>query len=311
LYEKINEQISSDYPDNNLKKINPKKTSITRAVTRLAKLWAPTDKRLILAAVQIGVNSSGEAAMARSPAHRMAALSSGWSPTFGVKEVNEKEARNFCEKWCVPAQWHLAHPATRRCFTSFLKSVQHASPGPDGVPYCAWEAAGNDGAETLWLVNQHLASGHTMPFEFSDQLMIFAAKGEEPEDAHEVCRAPGDTRPLSLKNTDNNSIAGVNNHLAKRMLTASVVDIQRGYVPGRQLVANVLDLDTYGRWYGAAGHELFDLSDVPSSSGSVEPAAIRPSVWVAPKEALKIQKNKRVAPKNALKKKRVAPKNAL
>ena len=144
FYDKIKEQISSDYPDNNLKKINPKKTSITRAVTRLAKLWAPTDKRLILAAVQIGVNSSGEAAMARSPAHRMAALSSGWSPTFGDKEVNEKEARNFCEKWCAPAQWHLAHPATRRCFTSFLKSVRHASPGPDGVPYCAWEAAGNE-----------------------------------------------------------------------------------------------------------------------------------------------------------------------
>ena len=27
-----------------------------------------------------------------------------------------------------------------------------------------------------------------MPIKFSDQLMLLTAKGEEPDDAHEVCR---------------------------------------------------------------------------------------------------------------------------
>ena len=108
------------------------------------------------------------------------------------------------------------------------------------------------------------------------------------------------------------------------MLAASAVDIQRGFTPGRQLVANGLELDTYGRWYGAAGHEKFELlaprigpintdvhprlredhysgngicaanvasaTDLSSPSGSVYPAAIRPSARVAPKEASNTKK---------------------
>ena len=97
-----------------------------------------------------------------------------------------------------------------------------------------------------------------MPITFSDQVMLFAVKGEEPGDALEVCRFAADTQPLPLINSDNKIIAGVNNHLAKRMLAASTVDIQRGFVLGRQLVANVLELDTYARWLGAAGHETFE-----------------------------------------------------
>ena len=122
-YEKVKEKISSDYPDNKLETANPKKTSIIRAVTRLAKLCAPTDKRLILAAVQIGVNSAGEVAMVRSPAQRMAALSSGWSPTFGVKEVNEKKAHEFCEQMvracpmapCQPCHTKMLHIVPQIC----------------------------------------------------------------------------------------------------------------------------------------------------------------------------------------------------
>ena len=79
------------------------------------------------------------------------------------------------------------------------------------------------------------------------------------QDAHEVCRSPSDTRPLSLKNSDNKLVAGINNHVAKPMLAASAVDIQRGFVPGRQLVANPLELDTFGRWFGAAGHTNFGI----------------------------------------------------
>ena len=169
---------------------------------------------------------------------------------------------------------------------------------PDGLPYADWDAAGDAGAETLLEVNDILASGYTMPITFSDQLMLFAVKGEKPDVTHEVSRLAADTRPLSFKNTDNKIIVGVNNYLAKRMLAASAVDIQRGFVPGRQLVANVLELDTYARWFGAAGHESFDQCG-PSPgvtphglfSGSVDPAAIRPRVRVAPEEALKIKKN--------------------
>ena len=35
------------------------------------------------------------------------------------------------------------------------------------------------------------------------------------------------------------------NHIAKHVLHKSISPIQRGFVPGRQLTSNVLDLDAY------------------------------------------------------------------
>ena len=80
----------------------------------------------------------------------------------------------------------------------------HSSPWnplpPDlTVPISTWKAAGEDGVELLMEVNDFLAPDYSMPIKFSDQLLLVATKGEEAEDAHEACRAPGDTRPLSLK----------------------------------------------------------------------------------------------------------------
>ena len=46
------------------------------------------------------------------------------------------------------------------------------------------------------------------------------------------------------------------------MLAATAIDVQRGFVPGWQLVQKVFELDTYARWFGAAGHEHFEPLDL-------------------------------------------------
>ena len=269
---KVKQKIDSDPA----KASSKKKTSKSQAIARLARLWAPADKRLVLAAVKVPT-SACEFFVVRRPEARSAALASAWSPTFSAKSVDEVKARTFCERWCAPAAWHLMKPASSGRIRSFIRSVVDSAPGPDGLPYSAWDS--DAGAETLSGVNDFLATGYSMPINFSDQLLLFAVKGDEVDDAHEVCRTPGDTRPLSLKNSDNKIIAGVNNHLAKPMLAASAVDIQRGFVPGRIALANVLDLETYGRWYGAAGHErLRQPSADPSPRNASAPSTAPPSV---------------------------------
>ena len=56
-----------------------------------------------------------------------------------------------------------------------------------------------------------------------------------------------------LHNCDRKAIGGGWNGAAKPALAASANRIQRGFIPGRQLIENVMNLDTHARVFGAAG----------------------------------------------------------
>jgi hypothetical protein len=201
-YAKLKDKVDLDHPEaaSNIK------SSKLRAVSRLAQLWAPQDKRLVLAAVKAPSDYSA-LSVTRRPDLRSAALAAYCSSTYSPKKFDEAKARSFCATWCAPAARQLIKPPSSMSVRAFIKSSKHSKPGPDGLPYAAWDAAGDAGAETLLEVNDFLASGYTMPVTYSDQLMLFVVKGEDQDDAYEVCRVAADTRPLSLKNTDNKIIA--------------------------------------------------------------------------------------------------------
>ena len=86
--------------------------------------------------------------------------------------------------------------------------------------------------------------------------MVFVPKGEEP-DERVVTREPADTRPLSPKNSDNKLAGTVLNRKFRQPLSVHACSLQRGFVPVRRLVANVVDLDTYARVHGMQS----DVSD--------------------------------------------------
>ena len=54
-------------------------------------------------------------------------------------------------------------------------------------------------------------------------------------------------RPLSLKNSDNKTVAGVYNHCAAPVVARCACQIQNGFVLGRQLLQNIVNLDTFAR----------------------------------------------------------------
>ena len=126
----------------------------------------------------------------------------------------------------------------------FLRFVKHAAPGPDGLPYVAWRSAGEAGARTLFLVFIALTEGSPAPLDFNDSISLFIPKGEEELDHIEILRHSEDTRPLGLKNSVNEILAGVANWSCKPALSKSTVYTQRGFVPDRQLIENVVNLDT-------------------------------------------------------------------
>ena len=120
----------------------------------------------------------------------------------------------------------------------------------DGLPYCAWHAAGIEGARTLYTLGETLYAGYPAPFGFDDSVTCFPPKGDDAEDVNQCTRAADDTRPLSLKNSDNKTICSVMNRKSKKTISASTCHLQRGFVLGRQLVGNVMDLDTCARICG-------------------------------------------------------------
>ena len=95
-----------------------------------------------------------------------------------------------------------------------------------------------------------MRSGRQVPIAFNQSFSTFPPKGSKPNDSFEVVRAAEDTRPLGLKNTDNRIVAGTLVHTLRASSQKSTHRTQRGFVPGRQLTHNVLDLDSAGRVLG-------------------------------------------------------------
>ncbi len=86
-----------------------------------------------------------------------------------------------------------------------------------------------------------------MPLCFFESLGIFIPKGAEEDDQNDLCRFGEDTRPLSLKDTDNKLIGTVTNKALTPTLSRSVVAEQRGFTAGRSLLSNVVDRDAMAR----------------------------------------------------------------
>jgi hypothetical protein len=69
-------------------------------ITRLAKAWAPTDKRLVLAGIRTSPDRSLPPVIVRDPKQRVQALANGWAPTFAAFDGGSYEERKaFCQKW--------------------------------------------------------------------------------------------------------------------------------------------------------------------------------------------------------------------
>ena len=96
-------------------------------------------------------------------------------------------------------------------------------------------------------VFEHLSCGLRMPIDFNDGISIFPPKGEEAGDDVDFIRDPGNTRPLTLKNTDNKLIATVTNTKIKSTLSTKSNAIQQGFIHGRTFLKNIVEIDTSAR----------------------------------------------------------------
>ena len=91
--------------------------------------------------------------------------------------------------------------------------------------------------------------GSLAPVSLNDSATFFVPKVEFAFDADAICREPLETRPLSLKNSDNKVCAAVTNRSLIDVVKQCTHKTQNGFAPGRQLIQNPVDLDSAGRMF--------------------------------------------------------------
>jgi len=153
------------------------------------------------------------------------------------------------DEWASPLDCSSLGTPSVADYSNFLGKAAHSAPGPDGIPFAAWENCGQLGAETLFLYGAHLAGGDVPHDDFNESIMVFVPKDvtDREEIEGDIVRGPMALRPLSLKNTDNKTIAGLTNNRLSPVLSKQSFWIQRGFIRGRSMLRNTLDLDTVMR----------------------------------------------------------------
>ena len=186
--------------------------------------------------------------MVHASDEKAAALADHWGKIFKAKDIDVTAAKAFLNDYAVKLNIPDSAIPTAKKIKKFLSKVKHSAPGPDGIPYACWQAAGDKGATALFLSLVAMMNGTLPPDGFNDNLGIFIPKGVQDEDtALSVNRTAECTRPLGLKNTDNKSIsAAVNNAIAWEV-SDWADDDQNGFVVGRQGVNNIVTLDAKAR----------------------------------------------------------------
>lgn len=114
-----------------------------------------------------------------------------------------------------------------------------SSPGPDGLQYAAWAAAGTDALRAIRDVVFHTLLGGSPP----QAVTVILPKESPEEERGGVVTAPT-TRPMTLRNSDAKLAAAWANTLITPALQHSCIAAQHGFVRGRQPANAILVADT-------------------------------------------------------------------
>ena len=138
----------------------------------------------------------------------------------------------------------------RKHIKKALQLSNNSAPGPDGVPYAAWRRLGDTAVDILYDAFGELCGEDAEERlqvdcpNFNESLLIFLPKKAvgRTVDGNDVFE-PGGVRPLNVTNTDNRLLASAVRLVLEPLLGPLITEDQRGFIPGRSMIANLLDVD--------------------------------------------------------------------
>ena len=199
-----------------------------------------------------------------------------WCPTFTGKPIPIPRARSFIDSFSSSFDFTGIAPPNKSMVKRFWEHSGNGATGPDGIPYECWRKTGDTGAIIIVNVTGWLAQGRLLDIGFNDGLQVFLAKKEKPSDDIEVRRSFDETRPLTLRNTGNKTVAGITAFALKFAVSRNLCPLHRGFTVNRQLGDNIIILDAIGRSFALDVLKfmpllvLFDfISAFPSTSQTI------------------------------------------
>jgi len=178
-------------------------------------------------------------------------LNEYWQKVFNAKPVD----KDLLETWLsrvdsplpfsgLPAEYV---PSLDDVYET-MKTSHDSSPGPDGIPFKAWKVLRNMCAPIFHRVLCKLFS--TSPEElrskaphFNEAFLCCLGKRPMANAIGGQVFTPSSTRPLSVVNADNRILASTLRLKVAPLLESWVSTAQRGFIKGRHLLNNVVDID--------------------------------------------------------------------
>ena len=174
-----------------------------------------------------------------------AMFSDHWSGVFCPKDIDVAAARAFLTEYARPLPRDVRWVVSQDVFEKIIARSVDSSTGPDGLPYSAWQNAPQCIRSALYDLYVALLSSDAEPAaNFNHAWLLLLQKGDDAQDDEIVARAAENTRPLSASNTDCKLIASAGNEPLSQSLPGWAREEQRGFVKTRQLIDNVIDIDT-------------------------------------------------------------------
>ncbi|CAK0802619.1 unnamed protein product, partial [Prorocentrum cordatum] len=198
-------------------------------------------------------------------------LTAHWSRVFAPRRVEPDALQEYLPFVQVAPQlssWTLTYPQ----FQELVEKLHDSAPGPDGIPYSVWRAHDNC-TRILYDFYLYFLASQRLPDDFNEALGVFLPKGSQPGDDILVRREADTTRPISLSNSDNKIISKALNCFLRDIVEITAHTQQRGFVRGRQIVDNLIEMEAHGLVWGSvegfdnAGDAMFDIASAfPSIS---------------------------------------------
>jgi hypothetical protein len=207
------------------------------ALRRRAAVWATRRRSASTFAI---LDSQGIPAPDYAAAAQL--LQNHWRTVFAaplVQQTSQDEVLGFVVEAPDVFDWSF----DQSTFKAVLSTLCDSSPGPDGLPYSAWQHADETVTDCLYAAFCDFAAGEALPSDFNFGHLVFIPKGEEDGDPVQVRRHVSDVRPISLSDTCSKLFANMINEKLTKLAKATVLPQQRGFVRGRSLIDNVLEIE--------------------------------------------------------------------
>ena len=216
-----------------------KKAAKVDTLRKRSEAFTKTGRKVSIAAIR-GVDNQP----AKSIDESVELLRDHWGRVFEACEVSDSAMGKFTPYVQVAPdiKWDIEYDE----FVKLMDSKIDSGVGPDGIPYSAWKNGGSAAHKAIYNLYRSIINDGNIGEEFNESLMVFLPKGTEDMDADDVVRSPGNARPLNLSNTDAKIIAVAINQTLGDVAEAKVMQQQRGFIKGRVMGDNILEIEAYG-----------------------------------------------------------------